>query len=136
MGYGDILFAGREENSEVALNWWQQHISDDICDSICIVLHAIIPCLYMNHNPISKQASQLILDALIQQRYNPFSSTYSVDVTNEITLLNQVANEKRRRQGCDIKLEMKVRSLFKFFFFFTTNSILVIAIKEPLLVLN
>ena len=60
-------------------------------------------------NPISGQASRLILDALkdntaLEKLILP---SYPVDVTQDITVLQQVVNKERKRQGCKKKLEIE-----------------------------
>jgi len=65
--------------------------------------------LHIGHNPISGQASLLILDALkdnntLQQLH---LSSYPEDVTKEIRSIQKVINEERKTQGCDVKLEIK-----------------------------
>ncbi|XP_065896129.1 nucleotide-binding oligomerization domain-containing protein 1-like [Dysidea avara] len=105
------LFSSLRENKTVKELWIiGNNISDDECGVICDVLHVnhTLRVLYMSDNPITGQASQLILDAIknnntLEQLCLP---SYPEDIKKEITSLEQVVNEKRRRRGCDVKLEI------------------------------
>ena len=106
------LFSLLRENKTVKKLWIMgNNISDDVCGVICDVLRVnnTLRELIMRDNPITGQASQLILNSLkdnntLEQLQLPF---YPEDIEEEITSLQQVFNEKRRRRGCDVKLEIK-----------------------------
>ena len=106
------LFSSLKENKTVQeLDISATNISDDVCGVICEMLpvNKTLRDLWIYSNPITVQASQLILDALkdnhtIEKLWLPH---YPEDVTMEITLLQQAINDKRRRQGCDRKLEIE-----------------------------
>ena len=105
------LFSSLRENKTVKELWITgNNISDDECGVICDVLHVnhTLRRLYIHDNPITGQASQLILDALknnntLERLALP---SYPEDIKKEITSLQQVVNEKRRRRGCDVKLRI------------------------------
>ena len=107
------LFSSLRENKTVKeLRIDGNNISDDVCGVICDVLHVnnTLRGLDMWRNPITGQASQLILDALknnntLKQLRLP---SYPEDIKKEITSLQQVVNEKRRRRGSDVKLEIVI----------------------------
>ena len=106
------LFSSLRENKTVkVLGIRGNNILDDVCGVICDVLcvNHTLRKLYMWGNSITGQASQLILDALknnntLKLLVLPFS--YPEDIKKEIRSLQQVVNEKRRRRGCDVKLEI------------------------------
>ncbi|XP_065896118.1 leucine-rich repeat-containing protein 45-like [Dysidea avara] len=106
------LFSSLKENKTVQeLDISATNISDDVCGVICEMLpvNKTLKDLWIYSNPITVQASRLILDALkdnhtIEKLWLPH---YPEDVTMEITSLQQAINDKRRRQGCDIKLEIE-----------------------------
>ena len=105
------VFSSLRENKTVkVLVIWGNNISDDVCGVICDVLSVnnTLRELYMHCNPITGQTSQLILDALkdnnsLEDLWLP---SYPEDINKEITSLQQVVNKKRRRRGCDVKLEI------------------------------
>ena len=106
------LFSSLRVNKRVKeLVIWGNNISDDVCGEICgtLAVNNTLKELSMYRNPITGQASLLILDALkdnntLEKLYLP---SYPRDITKKITSQQQVVNEKRRRQGCDVKLEIK-----------------------------
>jgi len=109
----ELFFSLRENKTVKKLGIWGNNISDDVCDVICGALRVnnTLRELWMSANPITGQASQLILDALkdnnaLEELYLP---SYPEDVTKKITSLKQVVNEKRRRRGCDVELEIDFR---------------------------
>jgi len=88
------------------------NISDDECGVICDVLRVnnSLRELSMYDNPITGQASLLILDALkdnnaLELLYLP--KGYPDNIIMDITSLQQVINKKRARQGCDAELKIK-----------------------------
>ena len=102
------LFSSLRENKTVKRLMINGNISDDECGVICDVLRVnhTLRVLHMYDNPITGQASQLILDALknndtLEELSLP---SYPEDIEKEIRSLEQVVNEKRRRRGCDVKL--------------------------------
>ena len=106
------LFSSLKENKTVKELWINSNnISDDVCSAICTAAHMnnTLRVLNMWDNPISGQASRLILDALkdntaLEKLILP---SYPVDVTQDITVLQQVVNKERKRQGCKKKLEIE-----------------------------
>ena len=105
------LFSSLRENKTVKLlEIISNNISDDECGVICDVLcvNHTLRKLYMRGNPITGQASQLILDALKNNNTLEYLRlpSYPEDIMKEITSLEQVVNEKRRRRGCDVELRI------------------------------
>ena len=87
----------------------RNNISDDVCYDICDSTNDTLKELYMWDNPITGQASLLILDFLkdndmLEKLQLP---KYSEDINKEFTSLQQAVNEKRRSRECDIKLEIE-----------------------------
>ncbi|XP_065906900.1 protein NLRC3-like [Dysidea avara] len=104
----ELLSSLRENKTVKQLRIDDNNISDDECGVICDVLRVnnTLRGLDMSDNPITGQASQLILDALKDNNTleQLVLSHYPEDIKKEITSLEQVVNEKRRRRGCDVKL--------------------------------
>ena len=102
------LFSSLKENKTVMLLRIEgNNISDDVCEAL--TANNTLEVLYMTENPFTEQASQLILDSLkdndaLEKLTLPRYLEY---VTKAITLQQQVVNEKRRRRGCDVKLEIR-----------------------------
>jgi len=106
------LFSSLWENKTVKKIWISgNNISDDVCDVICGGLHMnkSLRMLDMFRNPITGQASQLILDSLKDNNTLELLRLphYPDEIIKEITSLQQVVNKNRTRRGCDIKLEIK-----------------------------
>jgi len=107
------LFSSLRENKTVKeLVISGNNISDDVCGVICDVLRVnnSLRELNMCDNLMSGQVSLLILDALKDNNtleLLQLSHDYPDNITKEITSLQQVVNQKRRRQGCDVKLKIK-----------------------------
>ena len=109
--WAEELFSSLGENKTLkALSIWGNNISDDVCSVICEALrdNSTLRELHMYDNPLSGQASQRILDALKENNTLEELSlpSYPVGITKEITSLKLVVNEKRRRRGCYVKLEI------------------------------
>ena len=106
------LFSSLRKNKTVK---WLLIRNNNISDDVCDVMSKVLPVnntlreLIMYDNPITGKGSQLILIAL--QDNNTLEllrlPKYPKDVTEEIALLQQDVNNKRRRQGCDVKLEIE-----------------------------
>ena len=110
------LFSSLRENKTLkVLVIMGNNLSDDVCGVICGALRVnnTLSELELYDNPITGQASKLILDALKENNTLKWLlfSFYPWDVIKEITSLQQVVNEKRRRRGCDVKLEIAFENL-------------------------
>ena len=106
------LFSSLKENKTVKWLWiGMNNISDGVCDVLCgaLAVNSTMKKLDISGNPISGHASQLILDALKDNNTLEYLeiSKYPEDITKKITALQQVVIEKRKRQGCDINLEIE-----------------------------
>ena len=111
--WADYFFSSlRESHTLKVLSVSDNNISDDVCGVICeaLAVNNTLKELYMYHNPITGEASKLILDTLKNNNTLEVLRLphYTEDVTKEIRSLQQVVNEMRRGQGCDVKpLAMK-----------------------------
>jgi len=105
------LFSSLRENKTVKeLGIIGNNISDDVCDVICDVLRVnnSLRVLFMHSNPITGEASLLILEALKDNNTVELLGlpSYTYNIRKEITSLQQVVNKERTGRGCDVKLEI------------------------------
>ena len=103
------LFSSLKKNKTLKELWIENKtICDDVCGVICEALRVNNTLRVLDINPITGQASKMILDALKDNNalLQLFLPSYPEDVTKDIILLQQVVNEKRRKRGCNVKLKI------------------------------